>query len=110
MMERFPDALRTAARFASPLCVWMALGWFAYPAMVQILGDATGESVNFAELMTFSLVAGVTFVALAIVMGSLAFTKPSTGSSVHNIPCMHCGAKIPEESRVCPHCHKDIPW
>ncbi|MBI5000302.1 MAG: hypothetical protein HZB92_02070 [Euryarchaeota archaeon] len=110
MTERFPEAARVAARFASPLCLWMALGWFAYPTMVQLLGAAAGESINFAELVTFSLVAGVTFVVLAAVLGAFAFTEAPARQPPQKIACMHCGAQMPEESRACPHCRKDIPW
>jgi ribosomal protein L40E len=110
MMERFAEAARAASKIASPLCVWMALGWLAYPRMVELMGAAAGESVNAAELMAFSLVAGVTFLVLAVVLGVFAFTKASAGELAEKMACMHCGAQIPEESRACPKCHKDIPW
>jgi hypothetical protein len=100
--------LKGLARILAPLSFWMALGWAAYPSMIEYLSDAMNEAVELEEIRTFSCF----MVASSIIAGAILLVYGMVGGKAGEIPygpCPYCGEPVTENYPICQKCGNDVP-
>ena len=58
--------------------------------------------------MAYEIVVGLAILAVAIIIAWLLARMSQKGAGRKEVPCPHCGERMPREAHVCPRCSKQI--
>jgi len=58
--------------------------------------------------MAYEVVVGLVILGVAIVIAWILARRTQKGTHFKEMPCPHCGQKMPRDARSCPHCSKEI--